>query len=226
MASFFDSMNSQKLIAVPYPELFWSWYTGLGSQSQTPKCSKVLISGVSFRQHSLSQSQESGVLCYSECKIAKNFQGFAPAPHWGGLTAQPQTSRQHNSFSPCYTHWKTGTPKKLLDMALSHYFAKKNNLCFICTINCIPRPYFRKIKCPGIGHFIIKCPFWKKFFFLDLNQKCQKQLPIGGISPPYAILDNPGALLLKEGPFFKNNLIQFFILNKQFLKLSNFSFFK
>ena len=37
---------------VPYPELFWSWYTSLGSQAQTPKCSKVLISGVSFHQRS------------------------------------------------------------------------------------------------------------------------------------------------------------------------------
>ena len=77
--------------AVPYPELF-----------QTPKRSKVLISGVSFRQRSLLQSQESDVLSYSECKIAKNFQGFAPGPHWGGLTAPPQTPRLHNGFSPRY----------------------------------------------------------------------------------------------------------------------------
>ena len=28
--------------AVPYPELFWSWYTGLGSQIQTPKFLKML----------------------------------------------------------------------------------------------------------------------------------------------------------------------------------------
>ena len=60
-------------------------YTDLGSQTQTPKCLKVLISGVSFCQHSLLQSQESDVLSYSECKIAKNFQVFAPGPYWGGL---------------------------------------------------------------------------------------------------------------------------------------------
>ena len=28
--------------AVPYPELFWSWYTGLGSQIQTPKFLKMI----------------------------------------------------------------------------------------------------------------------------------------------------------------------------------------
>ena len=104
--------------SVLYPELFWSWYTGLGSQTQTPKCSKVLISGVSFHQHSLSQSQEGNVLSYSEHKIAKNFQGFTPVPHWGGLTAVPQTPRLHSGFSPHYTCQKTGTPQKLLDTAL------------------------------------------------------------------------------------------------------------
>ena len=85
-------------MTVLYLDLFWSQYTGLGSQTQTPKCSKVLISGVSFHQRSLSQSQESDVLSYSERKIAKNFQGFAPGPHWGGLTALPQTPQLHNSF--------------------------------------------------------------------------------------------------------------------------------
>ena len=95
---------------VSYPELFWSQYTGLGSQTQTPKCSKVLISGVSFHQRFLSQSQESDVLSYSERKIAKNFQGFAPVP--------PQTPQLHNGFSPHYIRWKTGIPKKLLDTAL------------------------------------------------------------------------------------------------------------
>ena len=104
---------------MPYPELFWSWYTGLGSQIQTPKRSKVLISGVSFRQRSLLQSQKRDVLSYSERKIAKNFQGFAPGPHWGGLTAPPQTPPLHNGFSPRYARRKTGTPKKLLDTALN-----------------------------------------------------------------------------------------------------------
>ena len=78
----------------------------------------MLISGVSFHQLSLLQSSESDVLSYSECKIAKNFQGFAPGPHWGGLTAPPQTARLHNGFSTSEACWKTGTLKKLLDMAL------------------------------------------------------------------------------------------------------------
>ena len=93
----------------------------MGSQTQTPKRSKVLISGVSFRQRSLSQSQESDVLSYSERKITKNFQGFAPGPHWGGLTAPSQNPQLHNGFSPCYARRKTGTPKKLLATALTSY---------------------------------------------------------------------------------------------------------
>ena len=96
---------------MPYPELFWSQYTSLGSQTQTPKHSKVLISGVSFCQCSLLQSQESNVLSYVECKIAKNFQGFTPGLHWGELTAIPQTPQLHNGFSPRYAHQKTGTPQ-------------------------------------------------------------------------------------------------------------------
>ena len=107
------------LLAVLYPELFWSRYTGLGSQTQTSKLTKVLISSVSFHQCSLLQSLESDVVSYSEHKIDKNFQGFAPGLHWGGLTALPQTPQLHSSFSPRYTHWKTGTPQKLLDTALT-----------------------------------------------------------------------------------------------------------
>ena len=103
---------------MPDPELFQSWYTGLGSQTQTPKHSKVSISGVSFCQRSLSQSQESDVLSYSECKIAKNFQGITPGPHWGGLTVPAQAPRPHKGFSSCYTCQKTNTPQKLLDTAL------------------------------------------------------------------------------------------------------------
>ena len=98
-------------IASAYPELFWSRYNSLGSQIQSPKCSKVLISGVSFCQCSLLQSQESDVLNYSECKIDKNFQGFAPGPYWGELPVTPQTPHLHNSFSCSYAHWKTSTPQ-------------------------------------------------------------------------------------------------------------------
>ena len=93
--------------------LFWSRYTGLGSQTHSPKRSKVLISGISFRQRSMSQSQESNVLSCSERKIATNFQGFAPEPHWGELTVPPQTPWLHNGFSPRYARRKTGTPTKM-----------------------------------------------------------------------------------------------------------------
>ena len=80
-------MTKMPSYAVPYPGLFWSQYTALGSQTPTPKRSKVLISGVSFRKRSLSQSQKSDVLSYSEPKIAKNFQGFATGE---GLERRPR----------------------------------------------------------------------------------------------------------------------------------------
>ena len=63
---------------------------------------KSVVSGVSFRQRSLSQSQQSDVLSYSERKNSQNVQGFAPGPHRGGLTAPPQTPRLHNGFFPRY----------------------------------------------------------------------------------------------------------------------------
>ena len=100
-------------ISVPYAELFWSQYTGLGSQAQTPKRSKVLITGVSFRQRSLSQSQESYVLSYSEPKIAKNFQRFTSGPRWEGLTVPPQTPRLHNGFFPSLCSSKNQHPQKI-----------------------------------------------------------------------------------------------------------------
>ena len=67
-------------MSVPYPELFWTRHTGLGSQTQSPKLSNVLMSGASFRHRSLSQSHENDVLSNSECKIAKNFRAVAPGP--------------------------------------------------------------------------------------------------------------------------------------------------
>ena len=99
-------------IPVPYPELFWSRYAGLWSQTQTPKRSKVLIYGVSFRQRSLSQSQESDVLSYSERKIGKNVQGFAPGPHWGGLTAPLSSSKNRYPQKNCWIRhclWKAAS---------------------------------------------------------------------------------------------------------------------
>ena len=71
--------------SVSYPELFWSGYTGLGSQTQTPKLSKVLrVWG--------SENHGSNVLSHSERKIAKLFRAFTPGPHWGGLTMPPKLS--------------------------------------------------------------------------------------------------------------------------------------
>ena len=60
-----------------------------GIPNTTPKLSKVLISGLSFRHRSLSQSHKSDVLSYSECKIVTIFWSFAPGTHWEGLPAPP-----------------------------------------------------------------------------------------------------------------------------------------
>ena len=112
--------------AVPYPELFWSRYTGLGSQTQTNKLSKVLISGMSFRQRSLSQSHESDVLSLFRMQNSQNFSGLCPWTPLGRAYSAPQTNQLQNGFSPRYAHRKTSTPKKLLDMAMlcSKYFVQ------------------------------------------------------------------------------------------------------
>ena len=104
--------------SVPYPELFWSRYTGLGSQTQTPKLSKVLISGISFRHRLLSQSHESDVLSLFRMQNSQNFQGLCPWTPLGRAYSTLQTNQLHNGFSPRYACRKTGNPKKLLDTAL------------------------------------------------------------------------------------------------------------
>ena len=60
------------------------------------------------------------------------------------------------------------------------------------------KAYFRKKKRREIGRFLKQCPF-SEMFFLNLNQKCQKQLLIGGIRPIPALLGYPNALLLNKG---------------------------
>ena len=63
--------------SVLYPELFWSQYTGLGSQTQTSKCSKVLISCVSFCQRYLLQSKERYFELF-RMQNSQTFPGFHP----------------------------------------------------------------------------------------------------------------------------------------------------
>ena len=105
--------HSACCISVPYPELFWSWYTGLGSQTQTSKRSKVLISGVNFRQRSLSQSQESNVLRYLERKIAKKFPGFCPwTPLGRAYSAAPDSPAAQRFFSSLHSS-KKWHPQKI-----------------------------------------------------------------------------------------------------------------
>ena len=64
------------------------WFGVPNSNPQTLK--SVEISGVSFHHCSLLQNHKSDVFSYSESKIVKVFQGFAPGPHWGGLTGPPR----------------------------------------------------------------------------------------------------------------------------------------
>ena len=54
----------------------------------------MLISGVSFRDRSLSQSHESDIFSYFECKVAKFFRSFVPGPHWRERQRQRHTERQ------------------------------------------------------------------------------------------------------------------------------------
>ena len=44
------------------------------------------------------------------------------------------------------------------------------------------RDYFRNKKLSGIGRFVKKCLFSEEFFFLYLNQKCQKNLIRGDLT--------------------------------------------
>ena len=104
---------SLSLSSVPYPELFWSQYTGLGSQTQTSKRSKVLISGVSLHQCSLSQSQESDVLSYSERKIAKKFPGFHPWTPLGRAYSTAPDSPAAQGFFFSLHSTKNWQPQKI-----------------------------------------------------------------------------------------------------------------
>ena len=61
------------------------------------------------------------------------------------------------------------------------------------------RPYLRKKKHLGIGYFIKKCRFLEQLSFLNLDQKCQKQLLIRGDSTSTLLLAGPSALLLNKG---------------------------
>ena len=112
-------LYSFRLVPVPYPELFGSQYTGLGSWNQTPKLSKVLLSGVSIRYRSLSPSHKSDVLSLFRMQNSQNFLELCTWTPLGRAYSAPQTTQMHNGFSPCYTCQKTSTPPKLLDMTLS-----------------------------------------------------------------------------------------------------------
>ena len=53
------------------------------------------------------------VLSYSECKIAKMFWDFAPGPHWGGLTAPPDSPAAQRFYSLlCLLNWHPPPPPK------------------------------------------------------------------------------------------------------------------
>ena len=60
--------------------------------------------------------------------------------------------------------------------------------------NYVRQGVFRKKQCPGIERLVNKCPS-EKLFFLNLNQKCQKQRS--------ALLSNKDALLLKQKALFQ-----------------------
>ena len=96
--------------SVPYPELFWSWYTGLGSQTQIPKCSKVLISGVSFCQRSLSREQ-----CFElfRTQNSQKVPGFCPwTPLGRAYSTTPDSPAAQQFFSLLHSS-KNWHPQKI-----------------------------------------------------------------------------------------------------------------
>ena len=145
------------------PELFWSRYTGLWSQAQTPKLSKVLISGVSFHHRSLLHSHESNVLSYSEFKMTKVFWGFAPGPYWGSFTLPPDSPAAQRFFSSLCSLKNWHPPRKLLDMALirSHSDVKLN--CRIKYLNYVVITlilYWCNIRLAAINFQVLNLAIW------------------------------------------------------------------
>ena len=52
-------------------------------------------------------------LSYSDCKIAKIFQGLIPGPRWGGLTAPPPDSLAAQKFFSSLRSSKNRNPPKI-----------------------------------------------------------------------------------------------------------------
>ena len=114
-------------ISAVKPELFWSRYTGLGSQIQTPKFLNVRLVLYLFNvKHCLSlfivtDSHENNVLSTTECQIAKIFRGFAPGPHWGGLTAPFQDPPAAMRFFSSLHSSKNRPPQKTSGYGNEYY---------------------------------------------------------------------------------------------------------
>ena len=99
--------------SVPYLELFCSWCTGLGSQTQTPQTLKsVQINLIKNRQTTVHEQRER---CFELVRMLNSqyFLGLYPwTPLRRAYSAPSQTPQLHNSFSACYVRRKTGTPQK------------------------------------------------------------------------------------------------------------------
>ena len=87
---------------MPYPELFWSWYIGLGSQTKTPELSKVLVSSVSFHH----------CLLLFILSLKPTGEGLQPQPR-----SPPDSPAARQFFSSLHL-LKNQHPQKLLDTAL------------------------------------------------------------------------------------------------------------
>ena len=68
-------------LSVSYPEIFWSRYTGLGSQTKTPKLSKVLISQKFSSPFVVAEPREQ---CFELFRMQnnQNFLGLCPWTPW------------------------------------------------------------------------------------------------------------------------------------------------
>ena len=85
----------------------------MGSETQTPKLSKVLISGVSFYHRSLPQSHESDVLSLFSMQNSQKFPGFFSSldPTGEGLQHPPDYPASQRFFSSLHLPKNWHPPK-------------------------------------------------------------------------------------------------------------------
>ena len=112
---------SSVLFTAAYPELFWSQYTGLGSQTQTPKLSKVqklIHLKIDNDRHRATKAMLLGIQNAKQLKFAG---ALRLGPTGESLQYPPDSPAAKWVFSSlCFL--KNWHPKKWSDTALIYYF--------------------------------------------------------------------------------------------------------